>query len=57
MISGENCSSNFREEVIKKNNTILYMYTAQGQGQIMPQRTKIRLLLKPFTTLIIHCRF
>ena len=34
MKSGENCSGSFREEDILKKYTILYMYIAQGQGQI-----------------------
>ena len=36
MKSSEHCSSCFREEDIK-DFTILYMYIAQGQGQIAPK--------------------
>ena len=39
-----------------KNYTILYMYIAQGQGQIAP-KDKLLILLKCFTTLITHCKF
>ena len=37
-----------------KNYTILYMYTAQGRGQITPQGTNFWFWLKSFTTLITH---
>ena len=40
------------EEKLFNNIKILYMYTAQGQGN-----TKFRLQLKAFATSIIYCKF
>ena len=39
-----------------KDYTILYMYLAQGQGQITPG-DNILIATKSFTTLIIHGKF
>ena len=43
------------EKKMFKDYEILYMYIAQGQGQITPG-TKIWLFLKGCATLIIHCK-
>ena len=40
-----------------KDSTILYMYIAQGQGQITPQGTKFWFELKRFTTLLYIVSF
>ena len=39
-----------------KNHTILYAHIAQLQGQIT-FRGQILIIIKTFTTLIIHCKF
>ena len=52
MKSGENCSSGLRKE----NYTILYMYIAQGQGQITPRGQNFD-YNKCFTTFFIHGKF
>ena len=50
MKSGENWSSGFREEDVK-DFLVLYLYIAQGQGQITPRvggGDKILILTKTF---------
>ena len=53
--SDGNRSSGFREKTFK-DYTILYMYIAQGQGQVTTCN-KFSIVTKSLTTLIMHCKF
>ena len=40
-----------------KEYTILYMYMAQGQGQITPEEQNFNCYKKKYMTLITYCKF